>query len=49
MILWPDIARSPRWDHGHDEEPRNGPEVTIDIYDEGIRVPEEFHTASDIY
>ena len=28
---WPNVVRSPRWDHGHDEELRNGPEVKIDI------------------
>ena len=27
----PKVVRSPRWDHGHDEESQNGREVKIHI------------------
>ena len=44
MLFW-----SPRWDHGHDEESRNGREVKIDIYDDGIRTPEVFRRVPGTY
>ena len=33
-FMWfdvPKVVRSPRWDHGHDEESRNGRDINIDI------------------
>ena len=33
----PKVVRSPRCDHGHDEESRNGRDVKIDILDDYIR------------
>ena len=38
----PKVVRSPGCDHGHDEEPRNGRDIKIDILDHVIRTPEEF-------
>ena len=49
VIWWPKFVRSPGWDHGHDEESRNGWEVKIDILDEGIRTPEWFRKGSNIF
>ena len=43
------IVRSPRCDHGHDEESRNGRDMKIDILDDYIRSPEWFRGLSDIY
>ena len=31
VFWWPKVIRSPEWDHGHDEESRNGREVNIHI------------------
>ena len=36
----PKVVRSPRYDHGHDEESRNGRDIMIDILDGYIRTPE---------
>ena len=33
----PKVVRSPGYDHGHDEESRNGRDVKIDILDDYIR------------
>ena len=34
------VVRSPRCDHGHDEESRNGRDIKIDILDDYIRTSE---------
>src|SRR4051812_47021905 len=38
----PKVVRSPGCDHGHDEEPRNGRDIKIDILDDYIRNSERF-------
>ena len=38
----PKVVRSPGFDHGHDEESRNGRDVKIDILDDYIRTSERF-------
>ena len=43
------VVRSPGYDHGHDEESRNGRDVKIDILDDYVRTPEMFREVSDIY
>ena len=45
----PKVVRSPRCDHGHDEESRNGRDMKIDILDDYIRTPERFRGLSDVY
>ena len=45
----PKVVRSPRCDHGHDEESRNGRDVKIDILDDYVDTPEVFREVSDIY
>ena len=40
----PKVVRSPRCDHGHDEEYRNGREVKIHILEGYIRTPEWFRS-----
>ena len=45
----PKIVRSPRCDHGHEEECRNGRDIKIDILDDYIRTPDEFRGSPDIY
>ena len=45
----PKAVRSPGYDHGHDEESRNGQDVKIDILDDYVRTPEWFRKVSDIY
>ena len=45
----PNVVRSPGYDHGHDEESRNGRDVKIDILDDYVRTPEVFREVSDIY
>ena len=45
----PKIARSPGYDHGHDEESQNCRDVKIDILDDYVRTPEWFWGFSDIY
>ena len=40
----PKIVRSPRCDHGHDEESRNGLDIKIDILDDYIQTPDELVT-----
>ena len=42
----PKIVRSPGYDHGHDEESRNGRDIKIDILDHVIRRPEVFQEVS---
>ena len=36
------VVRSPRCDHGHHKESRNGRDIKIDILDDYIRTPEVF-------
>ena len=36
------VVRSPIYDHGHDEESRNGRDIKIDILDGYIWTPERF-------
>ena len=43
----PKIVQSPRCDHGHDEESRNGRDIKIDILDGYIRTPEVFRVISE--
>ena len=43
----PKVVRSPRCDHGHDEESRNGRDINIDILDGYIRTPEVFRVISE--
>ena len=43
------VVRSPGYDHGHDEESRNGRDIKIDILDGYVRTPEVFREVSDIY
>ena len=45
----PKVVRSPGYDHGHDEESRNGRDVKIDILDDYVWTPELFRKVSDIY
>ena len=45
----PKIVRSPGYDHGHDEESRNGRDIKIDILDDYIRTPDEFRGSPDNY
>ena len=42
------VVRSPGYDHGHDEESRNGRDIKIDILDDYVRTPEVFQEVSDI-
>ena len=44
----PKVVRSPGYDHGHDEESRNGRGVKIDILDDYVRTPEVFREVLDI-
>ena len=41
------VVRSPGYDHGHDEESRNGRDIKIDILDDYIRTPEVFRVVSE--
>src|SRR3990170_1970974 len=43
----PKVVRSPGYDHGHDEESRNGRDIEIDILDDYIRTPEVFRVVSE--
>ena len=43
------VVWSPGYDHGHDEESRNGRDIKIDILDDYIRTPDEFRGSPDIY
>ena len=38
----PKVVQSPGYDHGHDEESRNGRDIKIDILDDYIWTPERF-------
>ena len=43
----PKVVRSPRYDHGHDEESQNGQDVKIDILGDYIWTPEVFRVVSE--
>ena len=43
------VVRSPGYDHGHDEESRNGRYIKIDILDDYIWTSEGFRATSDKY
>ena len=43
----PKIVRSTRFDHGHDEESRNGRDIKIDILDYYVWTSEGFRASSD--
>ena len=43
----PKVVRSPGYDHGHDEESRNGRDIKIDILDNVVQTPEVFWRVSD--
>ena len=43
----PKVVQSPRYDHGHNEESRNGRDIKIDILDGYIRTPEVFQVISE--
>ena len=43
------VVRSPGYDHGQDEESRNGQDVKIDILDDYVQTPEVFWEVSEIY
>ena len=43
----PKIVRCLGYDHGHDEESRNGRDIKIDILDGYIRTPELFRVISE--
>ena len=45
----PKVVRIPGYDHGHDEESRNGRGVKIDILEGYIRTRDEFRGLSDKY
>ena len=43
------VVRSPRCNHGHDEESRNGRDIKIDILDSYVWTSEWFWVSSGIY
>ena len=45
----PKVVRSPRCDHGHDEESQNGRDIKIDMLDGYVRTPEVFRVKSAFY
>ena len=45
----PKVVPSPRCDHRHDEESRNGRDMKIDILEGYVWTPERFRMSSDIY
>ena len=45
----PKVVRSPGYDHGHDEESRNGRDIKIDILEAYIWTSEEFRVKSGFY
>ena len=42
----PKLVQSPGYDHGHNEESRNGRDIKIDILDDYIRTPKVFRVIS---
>ena len=49
VFWWPNVIRNPGWDHGHDEESRNGRDIKIDILEGFIGTPEWFRRGPDIF
>ena len=45
----PKVVQSPGYDHGHDEESRNGRDIKIDILDDYVWTSEVFRASSSIY
>ena len=45
----PKVVRSPGYDHGHDEESRNGRDIRIDILDDYVWTSKVFRVSSGIY
>ena len=45
----PKVVRSPRYDHGYDEESLNGRDIKIDILDDYVWTSERFRVSSDKY
>ena len=45
----PKVVRSPGYDHGHDEESRNGRDVKIDILEADVWTSEWFRMSSGIF
>ena len=45
----PKVVQSPEYDHGHDEESRNGRDIKIDILDGYIWTPKRFRESLGIY
>ena len=45
----PKVVQSPGYDHGHNEESRNGRDIKIDILDDYIWTSEWFRMRSRIY
>ena len=45
----PKVVRSPGYDHGHEEESRNGRDIKLDILDGYIWTSEWFRVSSGIY
>ena len=45
----PKVVRSPGYDHGHDEESRNGRDIKINILDDYVWTSEWFRVSSGIY
>ena len=45
----PKVVRSPRCDHGHDEESRNGQDIKIDILEGYVWTSEGFRMCLDEY
>ena len=43
----PKIVQSPGYNHGNDEESRNGRDIKINILDGYIRTPEAFRVISE--
>ena len=43
------VVRSPGYDHGHDEESRNGRDIKIDILDDYVWTSKRFRESSGIY
>ena len=43
------VVQSPGYDHGHDEESRNGREMNIDILEGYVWTPEWFRMSSGIF
>ena len=45
----PNVVRSPGYDHGHDEESRNGRDIKIDILEGYVWTSKWFQVSSGIY